>query len=219
VGAAPPVSGLVAHWSFDEGAGTSAGDSSGNGHAGTLTYGPGWAAPSACKLGGCLSLDGIDDYVRVRDAAQLRLTGDVTVAAWIKPTALGAGKRSLVSKRYEFELGAIHESAPHRLQWSHKDASGTLLSGDLTASTELNQWQHVVLVRSAATRQIRGYKNGSLALTSTYASAPGTSSYSLNIGRNPGGNQHFKGLIDEVRVYDRALGAAEVQAVYGQGTP
>jgi glucose/arabinose dehydrogenase len=218
VEAAVPTSGLVGYWSFDEGSGSTAGDGSGNGHAGTLTYGPTWAGAAECKLGACLSFDGADDYVKVLDATALRLTGDVSVSAWINPTGLG-GKRSVVSKRYEFELGPVSESSPHGLQASYKDPDGTPRSNPLTPSTTLNVWQHVVLVRDSSTHQVTGYSNGAVSATSGYSTEPGTSSYNLNIGRNPDSSQQFKGLIDEVRVYDRALTAAEVQELYAQMGP
>ena len=214
----PPGGGLVGYWAFDEGSGTTAADSSGNGLNGTLQYDPTWASNGSCRKGGCISFDGADDYVRIPDSAQLRLTGDVTVSAWIKPT----GARSLgsiVSKRYEFELGPVSDSAPYALRWSHKEPGGTLVTGDLAASTEADQWQHVVLVRDATTLELRGYKNGAPALTSSYTTPPATSTYALNIGRNPGGIQRFRGLIDEVRLYDRALTDAEVQALYNEVAP
>jgi hypothetical protein len=65
-------------------------------------------------LGTCLSFDGTDDYVRVADTAELRITGDIPVSAWIKPTG-ARSVESIVSKRYEFELGPAH-SAGRRLQ-------------------------------------------------------------------------------------------------------
>jgi glucose/arabinose dehydrogenase len=217
--AAVPTEGLVAHWSFDEGSGSTAADRSGNGHAGSLQYGATWAAAAQCKLGACVSLDGSDDYVRVLNKASLELTGDVTVAAWIKPAAVGS-ERTVVSKRYEFELGAIDDVAPHPLKWTHKAAGGAVVSGNLTTSTEASRWHHVVLVRDATAREIRGYEDGTPNVTGTYASPPATSTYNVNIGRNPGGGQHFKGLIDEVRVYGRALSPAEVQALYDEaGAP
>jgi len=91
------------------------------------------------------------------------------------------------------------------------------VSGDLAPTTEADQWQHVVLVRNGTTRQITGYKNGGLALSSTYLVAPGTSTYALNIGRNPGSIQRFRGHLDEVRIFNRVLSAAEVQALYAEG--
>ena len=162
---------------------------------------------------GCLFLDGVNDYVKVLDAAPLRLTGDVTVAAWIRPSSLAA-KQSVVSKRYEYELGPVQDAAPHPLSWSHKAPGGALISGTVAGAVRADAWQHVVLVRDAAAKRVTGYLDGAAAATGTYAQAPDVSSYNLNIGRNPGGAQPFGGLVDEVRVYDRALTAAEVGAVF-----
>jgi glucose/arabinose dehydrogenase len=215
VNAQVPSAGLVGHWSFDEGAGSTAADGSGNGRSATLTYGPTWAPPSQCRVGGCLSFDGADDYAKVADAAALRLTGDLTISAWIKPTGLGT-KQAVVSKRYEFELGPIAASSPFAMSWTHKEPSGTAVSGPLSTSTASGSWQHVALVRNGATRKISGYADGAVATTSTYATAPGTSSYNVAIGRHASGGQHFKGLIDEVRIYDRALTPDEVRALYAE---
>jgi hypothetical protein len=212
----PPTAGLAGHWAFDDGAGTVAADRSGNGRPGTLTYGPKWAIPSECRIGGCVSFDGTDDYVKVADTVGLRLTGDVTVAAWIKPSALGT-KQSVVSKRYEFELGPIAAGSPFALGWFQKEPSGTAVSGLLTDQTQAGQWQHVVLVRDGATKRITGYRNGAVSLRSTYLTAPGTSTYSVTIGRHASGGQHFKGLIDDVRLYNRALSDGEVAALYAAG--
>ena len=51
--------GLVGYWAFDEGSGSVATDGSGNGYNGSLQYGPTWTTSVACRIGGCLSFDGI----------------------------------------------------------------------------------------------------------------------------------------------------------------
>src|SRR3990170_7060226 len=61
--AAAPTNGLVGYWAFDEGSGTTAGDSSGNGNNGTLTNGPTWVAGKAGN--GAVTLDGVDDRVLI----------------------------------------------------------------------------------------------------------------------------------------------------------
>lgn len=160
-------------------------------------------------------MNGTSHYVRIQDSPAVRITGDLTISAWIKPTKLGTA-RSIVSKRYEYELGHTAALSPYQLLWSHRDSGGKVQSGNLTSSTDLGVWQHVVLVRNAATKQVTGYKNGGAALTTTYVRAPGTSDYHVNIGRNAGGNQHFAGLIDEVRIYNRVLTAAEIDALFNE---
>jgi len=80
------LSPLVAAYSFNEGAGTSVGDASGNGHTGTVTG-------AAGQFGGALSFDGTDDWVTVADAAGLDLTTGMTLEAWVNPTALRGWRR------------------------------------------------------------------------------------------------------------------------------
>jgi hypothetical protein len=208
-GSGPPTAGLVGYWAFDDGSGGTASDGSGNGHTGTLTYGPTWQSGTNCKLGGCLSFDGVNDYVNVADAADLRITGSLTISAWIRPASPGS-KQTIVGKQTEFKL-FFHNVAPYPIRWSHISSTGTLEFGALTPSSTANQWVHVVLVRDAVAGQIRGYVNGSLVSTSTYTVTPGTSTNPVVIGA-----QRFRGQIDEVRVYNRVLTAAEVGAIFNQ---
>ncbi len=67
---------LVGYWSFDEGSGTIAYDRSGKGNNGTLFNGPTWQTGSNCIKGGCLSFDGVDDYVEVLDSMSLKFNGN-----------------------------------------------------------------------------------------------------------------------------------------------
>jgi hypothetical protein len=86
--------GLMAAYSFDEGAGTSVGDTSGNAHTGTIT-GATWT--TAGWFGGALNFDGTNDWVAVSDAAGLDLRTGMTLEAWVYPTAL-SGWRTVVLK-------------------------------------------------------------------------------------------------------------------------
>jgi len=71
---------LVGHWTFDEGEGTIAYDSSGNDHHGTLQGDPQWVTGN---IGGALEFDGTGDYVEVPDSEGLHLWERFTLAAWI----------------------------------------------------------------------------------------------------------------------------------------
>jgi hypothetical protein len=75
----------VAAYSFDEGAGTIVGDTSGNAHTGTIT-GTAWSP--AGWFGSALSFDGANDWVTVPDAAGLDFGTGMTLEAWVYPTAL-----------------------------------------------------------------------------------------------------------------------------------
>ena len=82
---------LVAHWAFDEGEGTIAYDSSGNGHDGTLNGDPQWVVG---YYNGALEFDGNGDYVEVPDHESLHLWETFTLAAWIYQTdSVSSGMR------------------------------------------------------------------------------------------------------------------------------
>jgi len=84
----------AAIWDFNECNGTIANDVTGNGNTGTLQNGVTWTNNS---YAGCaVQFDGIDDYVYVRDSPRLDITQNLTISAWIYPTAYG--DRSIVSK-------------------------------------------------------------------------------------------------------------------------
>src|SRR5262245_59107499 len=75
------TTGLVGYWTFDEGTGTVASDSSGHNNTGTLKNGPLWTTG---KLNTALQFDGIDDYVEVANSPSLSPTSAVSVSFWIK---------------------------------------------------------------------------------------------------------------------------------------
>ena len=72
------------YWSFDEGSGVAAQDSSGNGNHGAIKGAVSWTEG---KSGSALSFNGGSDRVLVPDAASLDITDQITIAAWIKPKA------------------------------------------------------------------------------------------------------------------------------------
>ena len=78
--------GLVAHWAFDDGAGITAVDSSGNGHDGTLQGDPQWVAGMIGS--GALSFDGSDGLVDVGHDESLSMTDELTITVWVKVSDL-----------------------------------------------------------------------------------------------------------------------------------
>src|SRR6185312_4650110 len=85
----PPGGGLVGYWNLDDGSGTTAADSSGNGNTGTLRNGAPWTTGT---VGGALQLNGSNQDVRVANSSSLNVTGtELTLAAWIYPTSATNG--------------------------------------------------------------------------------------------------------------------------------
>jgi hypothetical protein len=85
--------GLVAAYSFDEGSGTIAADTSGNANTGTIS-GATWSTVG--NMGGALAFNGSSSTVRVPDSASLDLTSGMTLEAWVRPTAVGTAWRTVL---------------------------------------------------------------------------------------------------------------------------
>jgi hypothetical protein len=205
-----PVAGLVAAFSFNEATGTSAHDASGRNNTGTLAGGV--KRSQAGKHGGALSLDGVDDWVTVADAASLDLTAGMTIEAWVNPATL-SGWRTVIMKETAGGLAYVlyaNDNVPKPAAYvrmagrSNSDGTGG------SAALPLNVWTHLAATYDGAT--VRLYVNGSAAGSAATSGSIVTSTLPLRIGGNAVWGEYFHGLIDEVRIYNRALSAAEIQA-------
>jgi hypothetical protein len=208
---------LVALWKLDETSGTTAADSSGNGHAGTLMNGPVWVGG---QIGGALQLDGSNDYVDCGNSTDFNLTSQVTLAAWVKVNNIeGTGHECYITKgdtAYALKepagTGAI-EFFIYDGSWHSANITG------LTSSFD-GAWHHLAGTFDGS--NLRIYLDGVLQNTLAYSATISTNTANVNIGRDQdgGGRRYYGGQIDDVRVYSRALTEAELQAVMtGGGNP
>jgi len=209
----PP--GPVAAYSFDEGAGTTLLDASGNGFNGTLANGPVWTTG---RHGSALQFDATDDGnddndPRVVLGRAINIPDPpLTISAWVNPTDY-ADYRAIVSKRDTLVASDM------RLDVGLLQTTGQvyLWNGGLNSfsyAPPVNTWTHLAVV--ADTDSTRLYVNGALQET-IGAIALGTNASANTViggtGEGPGGdNDPFKGKIDDLRIYNRALNAAEIQA-------
>lgn len=209
-----PAGGPVGYWALDDGSGALATDGSGNGRSGTLVNGPTWTAG---KLGLALAFDGLDDYVEVPHAPALNAY-PLTVAVWIKTTS-ASGVRGIVNKYVAASSNGwnLFLNSGNLCAWYLRDTSNYVYDG---AGCTFNlpgynngQWHHVAYVVDAAGGRL--YVDGALQANLGWTGSPGAPSTTqpLRIGDYPGvsgGAAYFPGLLDDVRIYDRALTAAEV---------
>jgi len=215
----PPAiySGLRAWWRFNETSGTVADDTTGRNQDGTLAGGVLWASGIT---GNALSLDGADDGVFVGNTAALTGTTDFTLSAWVKINA-GAPAGTIIQQR---EPGASGYLGEYML---NVNAGGTVnffvynsgyqFNLNTTASVADGQWHLVSATRSgtAGTIHIDGVQA---------ASGSGTVqplvSLAVSIGYDHrDNNKRFTGLLDDVRVYSRALSAAELDSIHDTLVP
>ena len=194
----------VAHWTFDDGAGTVALDSSGNASDGILMGDPQWV-PGA--RGGALEFDGIDDYVDCGNPAVLDITGDITLMAWIKVAAF--------TKTWETILGKGDDSyrmsrGPGDGDSIHFGANGT--GDNLNASTVVttNTWRHVALVYNGASKTI--YIDGVEDARDASSGNINSSGYNFYVGQNSQqADRYLTGLVDDVRIYNKALSPLQIR--------
>jgi chitodextrinase len=201
------ASGLVAAYAFNEGSGTVATDLSGNGNNGTIS-GATWTGSG--KYGSALVFNGSSAVVTIADAPSLRLSNAMTLEAWVSPSTVSSAWRDVVYKandNYYLEGTTDHGGGV-------PCGAGTFGTADVgafgTTVLTLNTWAHLATTYDGAT--LRFYVNGvqvsSLAQTGKIV----TSANPLQIGGDSLYGQHFAGTIDEVRVYNVALSAAQIQA-------
>jgi hypothetical protein len=197
--------GLTAWYPFDG----NASDMSGNGRHGTTYNGAGWAAG---KVGQALSLDGVDDYL---DAGDFEIGGAVTFAAWVKYDAFKHWSRV-----FDFGNGQDNNnilmandqtSAASRFNL-HLPAGNPSLTG---TNLTLNAWLHRAGVIEA-NGNMKLYLNGTLNASNTNTSAlPTITRTQQYVGRSNWSNDgYLDGLIDDFRIYNRALSATEVSNLY-----
>ncbi len=212
-----PASGLTAGYAFDEASGTTATDASGNNLNGTLVNGPTWALG---KYGNAVNLDGSNDYVNLGNPTALRITGSMTISAWINSDKFPYDDAAIVSKRTGgssgFQLDTTIDQGPRAIGFKLTDSSNADMIRYGATAMQTNTWYHVAGVYNAAARTIDVYLNGQLdngPRIGTITSSQINSSQNVNVGRRPGAaGFEFSGRVDDVRIYDRALTQAEIQS-------
>ena len=199
--------GLVGYWTFDDASGDTATDSSGNNNTGTLTGDPVWTSG---KKGGALEFDGSGDYINAGDVDSVDGLSTVTVAMWVKPESSIFGlaiDKAQSSSQSRLSIENSSELAPK----FYISNSGGVSFGTL----EQNKWAHLIGTYDGVT--MKTYVNGSLVNSSALSTTVSDTSNPLLIGgRNSANPLYFTGLIDDVRIYNTALSAEEVQTLYNE---
>jgi PKD repeat protein len=198
---------LVAAYNFEEASGTTVVDISGKGNNGTVS---GATRITQGRFGKALSFDGVNDWVTVNDTASLDLTAGMTLEAWVYPTIDMAQWATVVLKEqpsglvYSLQANsdANKPSMAARIGGSNRNLRGGLW---LLA----NQWTHLAASYDGNTERL--YVNGTQVAQRPQTGPIQASSSPLRVGGNSVWGQFFKGRIDEIRVYNRALRATEIQ--------
>jgi hypothetical protein len=212
---APPA-GLVAAYGFNEGQGSVAADASGHGLAGAVSN----AAWTSGRFGGALQFTGASDsLVTVPDTPLLDLSSAFTLSAWVDPQGAQSMEATVIAKEIAGGLpyvlyasgNGVGPNAFALVDGSYRQAAA---AGAIPTGT----WSHLAATWDGATLSV--YVDGVLAGSAAVSGDLARGSGALRIGGNTVfNNEAFAGRLDEVRVYERALTAAEIQADMATALP
>lgn len=228
------AAGLIGHWTFDETAGTTANDSSGNNNTGTLqnissppTASSGWNA--AGRVNGALNFDGSNDYVSL---GNMDVTGGrITIAAWFKADTFSGSGNRIVDK----STGSAESNHYWMLGTNNRSGVGEVLRARIRTDSPspgsvttllavtgvLNtQWHHGAVTYDGSNIILyldgsevdRVPKSGNLETNNTVPTQIGRNTSALALTQ-------WDGLVDDVKIYNRALSAAEITALYNSAPP
>ena len=164
---------------------------------------------TAGKYGNALVFNGTNALVTINDSASLKLTSAMTLEAWVNPSTVTSWWRDVIYKgndNYYLE-GSSDNGGAIATGGTFAGANGTLYG---SAVLPTNVWSHIAATYDGAA--LRLYFNGTLISSQARTGAIATSTNPLQIGGDSIWGQFFQGAIDEVRIYNRALTQAEIQA-------
>lgn len=200
-----PASGLVAAYAFEEGSGNTIHDLSGNNNNGT-SESTNWTSG---KYGGALRFGDYANRVVVPNSATLALTNGLTMEAWVKPSTTLHAWRAIVIKEQADELawglyGSGETSESYGIIFNN--GSEVMVHG---GNVPANSWTHIATTYDGS--NLKQYVNGNLVEARQVSGDLVTSDRPLSIGADSVWKEEtFPGLIDEVRIYNRALTSVEI---------
>ena len=204
----------VGHWNLDEGSGTSAADSSGNGNTGTVGSGATWAAGEVGPY--ALALNGTAAGNVVVQNPVVDTSSSFTVSAWVKLNTTAGYQTAVsidgtnVSGFYLQQRGDTGEFAFTRLAGDSTSAAGAIASANFAPST--GTWYHLVGVDDVAAGALRLYVDGQEQTDAAYTGPWKAAGHTL-IGRGLfGGNQvdFVNGSVDDVQIFQGAMTTSQV---------
>jgi hypothetical protein len=215
-------SGLVGHWTLDDGSGSRAADASASGHPGALLGSPDWVAS---QRGGALDFSQRGDAVRVASSAQLDDLESFSVALWFYADTTGNnGQGRFVSKGDSFQIRYSNNSSSiyfDAKRWGGREGRWRFITPDRQSTRRA--WHHLVVAYDYANsaNDPVAYLDGNRLLDLDELQAPSGrlqgSTGDLYLGNRESLDRTFDGRLDDVRVYRRLLTPEEVMQLASGG--
>jgi Concanavalin A-like lectin/glucanases superfamily/VanZ like family len=216
---------LEAYWKLDESSGRIAEDSSGHGISGRFSKEP---SRIDSETGRAVLFDGSKDNVHFGFSTALRLAGSMTITAWVKSTSYPIDDAAIVSSILSpdesafagYQLDTTVDRGPRTVGFKITNECRRLAARYGATPLLAGTWYHVAGVYDSEARTLDVYLNGELDngfLLGSVTSAQHSSRSHLYIGtRSDQTGYEFAGFIHDVRIYSRALTAAEILSDMGR---
>ena len=201
----PGSANLVASYSFEN----NAQDGSGNGLDGTIRGNPAFVEGIA---GMALSFDGVNDFVDLGNNAAFDITDQITLSAWVNPNDAGNGQHNPYVGKGD-QAYAIKHANSNTIEFFIYD--GGWFTANVSVDDSFNgEWHHVLGTYDG--NELKTYVDGVLGATTVHQGSIDIQTHNLTIAQNSQEtDRYYEGVIDEVKIYDRALTEAEIRFLVG----
>lgn len=210
---------LEAHWRLDERGGRVARDASPRALDGRFNRD---AVPVGAVAGSAVTFDGRNDYIVVGHRTPLRLSGSMTISAWINSSSFPVDDAAIVSSLsggaatpVGFQLDTTIDRGARTIGFKVGNACGQLMARYGATPLVAGTWYYVTGVYDAETRTLDVYLNGQLDngfLLGPVTGASRSSRTAVYVGRRASAGFEFAGSVGDVRIYSRPLPQTEIAA-------
>ncbi len=205
---------LQAHWTFESITDNETADSAGGDDNGTLVNGP---TLTTGIIGDALSFDGVDDYVDIGEQDfGIDDTNEFTVALWVNIYDNTIGYHPIISRGpYTYPFNVKMENS--RVRPSFRTIDNSYYSIYSTTDLMIGEWYHIAFSYNDGTGRVyvNGNEEDSQTVTGSDELWLTNGTKYTSIGKVL--EYYFEGTVDDIRIYNRALSAAEIAALYNVG--
>ncbi len=170
----------------------------------------------ATRIGRGINLDGVNDAITVPDNPSLNTGTGLTIEAWIRPTDLNTPIQTVVNKSSFATQGYVFPRTDDGWRsisfYVHLEGQGWKIARApyplINGQPQVNVWHHVAATYDGF--KLRIYVNGVLSATEEFVGQLSRNTNPISIGNQTGYTEYYKGFLDEVRIWDRALDLCEI---------
>lgn len=202
---------LIGWWKLDETSGNTVIDASNNNHDGVYV---GTIESVHGPIGSAIDFDGGTEQIEIPNESFFDLSFAITLSCWIKVDNLDTVWQAILTKGDS--SWRLHRSASTNI--INFTCAGLTGGTTLNSTTEVNdgKWHHIAAIYDGSTQYL--YINGVLESSAARTGSISLNDYTVAIGENiQHDNREWEGAIDDVRIYNSGLTAAQVFKIYNQG--